>query len=64
LARAARRCFELAGDACARLRVPGLRADLDGFSERYVARGRCPADDTLAEFLAQSAQEVRCPAIA
>jgi glutamate--cysteine ligase len=65
LARVARRCFDAAGEACARLNVPGLRPDLDGFHERYVARGRCPADDTLAEFVADpSEQEVRCPAIA
>jgi glutamate--cysteine ligase len=64
LARVARRCFEVAGEACDRLNVSGLRTDLDRFNEGYVARGRCPADDTLAEFGAAPSMEVPCPAIA
>ena len=40
-------------------------AEEETLGVRYVERGRCPADDTLAEFLAAaSVQEEPCPAIA
>ncbi|MYR29527.1 MULTISPECIES: ergothioneine biosynthesis glutamate--cysteine ligase EgtA [unclassified Streptomyces] len=49
LAAAARACFEAAAGALERLGAPSaLRALVAGFTERYVARGRCPADDLLA----------------
>ncbi|WP_225845441.1 ergothioneine biosynthesis glutamate--cysteine ligase EgtA [Streptomyces sp. HPF1205] len=49
LGRAALRCFDAALAALPRLGVPELRPLVDGFTQRYVARGRCPADDlTLA----------------
>ncbi len=44
LARAARVCF----DAAAAVMAPGTSRDATAaFIDRYVARGRCPADDTL-----------------
>jgi glutamate--cysteine ligase len=65
LARAAGAIFAAAIDACAGPGIGDVRAELEGFAERYVERGRCPADDTLAEFqAAASAQEEPCPAIA
>ncbi|WP_424210847.1 ergothioneine biosynthesis glutamate--cysteine ligase EgtA [Streptomyces sp. BI20] len=43
---AARACFRAAEEALPRLGVPEpLRARVAEFTERYVARGRCPADD-------------------
>jgi glutamate--cysteine ligase len=45
LARAARRCFEAACDALPRLGAQALAPLVDGYAERYVRRGRCPADD-------------------
>lgn len=48
LARAARACFAAAIEAFGRLGVDeATRADAERFYERYVARGRCPADDHL-----------------
>lgn len=48
LSRAARRCFEAALTALPRLAAePDLVRLVDGFTERYVARGRSPADDVL-----------------
>ncbi len=45
LARAARVCF----DAARSVMAPDATHDAtDAFVERYVSRGRCPADDTLA----------------
>ena len=45
LARAARTCF----DAAAAVMAPDATHEAtDAFVDRYVARGRCPADDTLA----------------
>jgi glutamate--cysteine ligase len=41
LAGAARSCFEIALE---------LGADAGSYYERYVARGRSPADDRLSEF--------------
>src|SRR3569833_2789161 len=45
LGRAARRCFALARDALPRLGAEALAPLVDGYAERYVLRGRCPADD-------------------
>jgi glutamate--cysteine ligase len=65
LARAAREVFTAAIESCAAVGMEDVRPELEGFAERYVERGRCPADDTLAEFLAAaSVQEEPCPAIA
>ena len=48
LAAAARTCFAAALDAFPRLGVDPTTADAAGaFVERFVARGRCPADDLL-----------------
>ncbi|EFG64274.1 glutamate-cysteine ligase GSHA [Streptomyces sp. SPB074] len=57
LARAARACFDAASEALQRLGAPpAMRALVAGFTERYVARGRCPADDLLAHPLASLAR--------
>jgi glutamate--cysteine ligase len=45
LARAARRCFAIARDALPRIGARSLVPLVDGYAERYVLRGRCPADD-------------------
>ncbi|GAB3648717.1 ergothioneine biosynthesis glutamate--cysteine ligase EgtA [Glycomyces tarimensis] len=48
LAEAARACFAAATEALARTDVPeSLRVALAEFADRYVERGRCPADDQL-----------------
>ena len=48
LAAAARTCFAAADKALARIDgTDSLRQAVDAFTERYVARGRCPADDRL-----------------
>ena len=48
LAEAARTCFALASAALPRLGAPkALVAEVDAYRERFVERGRCPADDTL-----------------
>ncbi|GAB2800963.1 ergothioneine biosynthesis glutamate--cysteine ligase EgtA [Actinoallomurus bryophytorum] len=44
LGRAARRCFEAARDALPRLGASALVPLVDDYTERFVARGRCPAD--------------------
>jgi glutamate--cysteine ligase len=45
-------CFAAARQALPRLGAePELLAAVDAFTERYVARGRCPADDLLDEHL-------------
>lgn len=49
LVKAALRCFEAALDSLDRSGAARLHTDLAAFAERYVRRGRCPADDTLAE---------------
>ena len=46
LARAARRCFEAALDALPRLGAEALVPLVAAYTERYVARGRCPADES------------------
>ncbi len=48
LAEAAQVCFALASTALPRLGAPDpLVALVDAYRERFVDRGRCPADDTL-----------------
>lgn len=48
LRRAAEECFRAARHALRRLDAPGyIRAAVAEFTARYVARGRCPADDLL-----------------
>lgn len=48
LARAAQQCFDAAAAALARAGAPLMaRTAVDDFAERYVQRGRCPADDIL-----------------
>jgi ergothioneine biosynthesis glutamate--cysteine ligase EgtA len=48
LAAAARLCFEAAEASLARSNAPAdVRAAVTAFAERYVRRGRCPADDIL-----------------
>ncbi len=47
LAVAARGCFTAALGALGRLDAAGLAPALSSFTDRYVERGRCPADDTL-----------------
>jgi glutamate--cysteine ligase len=48
LARAARQCFDAAAASLARSGAPApVRAAVATFLERYVRRGRCPADDIL-----------------
>jgi ergothioneine biosynthesis glutamate--cysteine ligase EgtA len=48
LARAARKCFEAAEEALARSGTPpAVRKAVTDFADRYVERGRCPADDVL-----------------
>ncbi|WP_285474301.1 glutamate-cysteine ligase family protein [Actinoplanes sp. NBRC 101535] len=55
LAAAARDCFMAAYGALARLGVSReLRDDVAEFTERYVFRGRCPADDVLDQVAARS----------
>ncbi|WP_019633144.1 ergothioneine biosynthesis glutamate--cysteine ligase EgtA [Actinomadura atramentaria] len=45
LAAAARTCFAAALDALPRLGAAGLRPLVAEYADRYVERGRCPADD-------------------
>jgi glutamate--cysteine ligase len=41
-------CFEAAGESLARTGAPAaIRAAVADFTDRYPARGRCPADDAL-----------------
>jgi glutamate--cysteine ligase len=48
---AADRCFALARDALSRLGVDGDTVDaVDAFDDRFVQRGRCPADDRLDQW--------------
>ncbi len=48
LAKAASDCFDAAAGALARAGAPAVITDaVAGFTERYVTRGRCPADDIL-----------------
>jgi len=48
LARAALQCFEAAEASLARSGAPpAVRNAVADFADRYVRRGRCPADDCL-----------------
>jgi glutamate--cysteine ligase len=48
LATAAERCFDAAADSLARSHSPPqILTAVRRFADRYVRRGRCPADDTL-----------------
>jgi len=50
LARAGLACFEAAEKALQRSGAPAaVREQVSDFAERYVVRGRCPADDMLEE---------------
>jgi glutamate--cysteine ligase len=50
LARAGLACFEAADAALGRSAAPpAIREQVAEFADRYVARGRCPADDMLEE---------------
>jgi glutamate--cysteine ligase len=50
LSRAGRRCFEAAADALSRSGTPApIRQAVADFTERYVLKDRCPADDQLEE---------------
>ena len=60
LALATRGCFAAALGALDRLGAAGLAPALESFAERYVERGRCPADDTLDAWTA--GKELPCPA--
>jgi glutamate--cysteine ligase len=48
LAKAASRCFAAALDALPRLDAAGLVPLVGEYADRYVERGRCPADDLLS----------------
>jgi glutamate--cysteine ligase len=48
IGQAAKHCFEAAGSALARLGAPAaVRRAVTDFTERYVLKDRCPADDQL-----------------
>ncbi|WP_328912271.1 MULTISPECIES: ergothioneine biosynthesis glutamate--cysteine ligase EgtA [unclassified Streptomyces] len=47
LHRAALTCFTAAGAALSRMGAPDLQAAVAEFTDTYVARARCPADDLL-----------------
>jgi ergothioneine biosynthesis glutamate--cysteine ligase EgtA len=48
IAQASKRCFEAADSALARLGAPAeVRQAVTDFTERYVLKDRCPADDQL-----------------
>ena len=48
IGQASRRCFEAADSALARLGAPAeVRQAVTDFTERYVLKDRCPADDQL-----------------
>ena len=49
LARAARRCFAAALDALPRLGATALVPLVADYADRFVARGRCPADESPLE---------------
>ena len=50
LARAGQACFEAAEAALSRADAPPLvRHAVTTFADRYISRGRCPADDMLEE---------------
>jgi glutamate--cysteine ligase len=48
ISQASKRCFEAASAALGRLAVPAaIRRAVAEFTERYVQKDRCPADDQL-----------------
>jgi glutamate--cysteine ligase len=48
IGQASKQCFEAAGDALARSGAPApIRRAVADFTERYVLKDRCPADDQL-----------------
>jgi len=50
ISRASRECFAAAREALDRMAVPpGVTAAVDAFTEEYVSKDRCPADDLLEE---------------
>ncbi len=49
LARAARRCFEAALGALPRLGAAALVPLVADYADRYVMRGRCPADESTLD---------------
>jgi len=50
IARASRECFAAAREALARQQAPGaIRNAVDAFTDTYVTRNRCPADDLIEE---------------
>jgi glutamate--cysteine ligase len=50
LARAGQACFEAAEAALSRAGAPSeVRQAVTAFADRYISRGRCPADDMLEE---------------
>jgi glutamate--cysteine ligase len=51
ISQASKRCFDAAGPALARLGVPAaIRRAVADFTEQYVQKDRCPADDQLDGF--------------
>jgi glutamate--cysteine ligase len=57
IARASRECFEAACAALSRPAAPaGIQSAVEDFIERYVSRGRCPADDQLSPADSQEAR--------
>jgi glutamate--cysteine ligase len=50
ISRASKQCFEAAGAALSRSGAPApIRQAVADFTERYVLKDRCPADDQLEE---------------
>ena len=50
ISRASRECFAAAREALDRMAVPSaITAAVDAFTEKYVSKDRCPADDLLEE---------------
>lgn len=59
---AAAACFQAAGEALPRLGAsPHVRETVDGFTDRYVRRGRCPADDAAERELLEPAGKGQRP---
>jgi ergothioneine biosynthesis glutamate--cysteine ligase EgtA len=50
ISRASRECFAVAREALDRMTAPAaITGAVDAFTDQYVAKGRCPADDLLEE---------------
>ena len=57
IARASRECFEAAVAALSRQSASAqVRSAVAAFTERYVSRDRCPADDQLTDYLLSQAE--------